>query len=138
MSSTFDDMAGESAGLLVSHFGERDGDGALAPHVITLPSGELVLWEAAVSELAEELLEEDGKLVGKQTCTLTGLSRDLPDPVRPFPVKTRVSVFKYGEAFDEEFNVDVTRSRYGGPLTVVGLIRKPIKKFGRETARANR
>jgi hypothetical protein len=135
MTSNFEQMAAEGAALFREHFGQRDGDGILQSHIITLPSGLLVLWEAAVSSLKDELFEEQGKVVTKQICTLTGPLGDLAE----FPTlhaKTTVVVEKYG--VDQPFNVDVPRCEYGGPLVVIGLIRKPINKFGQESARISR
>lgn len=98
MGSTFDDIAALAAPVLVEHFGERDNDGDLVHHVITLPTGVLILWPASVGELKQEELFDRGKIEVRELCILHGAAADLPAGYFPFPKQTRVLVEKWDRA----------------------------------------
>lgn len=127
MSSLHEQLAAPAASILVEHFGERDGDGALMPHVIRLPSGVLILWPASVGELTSRLVEDEEKLISVETCVLLGRSEDFPPESLPLNRRTSVVVVKYGTL---PFNLDHELTKYSGALVTLGLVRKPNQRLG--------
>lgn len=135
MGSTFDDIAALAAPVLVEHFGERDGDGELIHHVITLPTGVLILWPASVGELKQEELFDRGKVEVRELCILHGAAADMPTGgYYPFPKQTTVLVEKYGEP---RFNVYPLQSAYGGQVITLALVRQALHQLGNNQGRSN-
>jgi hypothetical protein len=126
MGSIFEELAALGAAALIEHHGERDRDGLFEHVVISLPSGLITTWRCAVHELTQRYVEENGSVVAREACELRGLTSELVTGAVPLARRTGVFVPRYAPG---EFQVDPETSRWGGPMTVMALLRTPFVRM---------
>lgn len=126
MGSLHDELAGLAARQLLEVHGERDANGLFDHIPIALPGGAIILWPCSISELSQRYVERDGKIVLREFCTLVGPTGDLPAG-SSLPEGTSAVVLKYGTT---AFRIDQETSKYGGPITTLGLVRVPAIRLG--------